>query len=267
MSANNLSNPYFHPLPLLIGDMLAYLVFGVLLIQIYIYRICFPRDSLAIKILVYFVFLADAICVLSDTFTVVGIASGPTDFLNSRHFKFLSVTTPFFGAFIVVFVQFFYCFRIVALRKTARPIAVLIGLIAMAQFSAAMGWLILDSMGNSAHHTLFFYLYHVGGASADVLIAVTMAILLLNGSSLPQTRNVTQKIALLIVETNALTTVLALVSLLLFVCAPGTDYYLSSVTFLVGIYANTLLVMLNERAEMRFTSTNTVFTSSTSDSV
>ncbi|KAJ7752975.1 hypothetical protein B0H16DRAFT_1836147 [Mycena metata] len=177
MSANNLSNPYFHPLPLLIGDMLAYFVFGVLLIQIYIYRICFPRDSLAIKILVYFVFVADAICVLSDTFTVIGLASGPTDFLNSRHFKFLSVTTPFFGAFIVVFVQFFYCFRIVALRKTAWPISVLIGLIAMAQFSAAMGWLILDSIGDSAHHTLFFYLYHVGGSSADVLITVTMAVL------------------------------------------------------------------------------------------
>ncbi|KAJ7752974.1 hypothetical protein B0H16DRAFT_1459692 [Mycena metata] len=106
-----------------------------------------------------------------------------------------------------------------------------------------------------------------GGVShLPVDVSYLMAPILFYPASLPQTRNVTKKIALLIVETNTLTTLLALVSLLLFVCAPGTEYYISSVTFLVGIYANTLLVVLNERAEMRLTSGNT-FTSSTLDSV
>ncbi|KAJ7041804.1 hypothetical protein C8F04DRAFT_1299357 [Mycena alexandri] len=224
-----------------------FFLFETLLIQIYMYRICFPKDSSAIKLLVYFVFFVDAICVVFDTLSVVvGLSAGD-------HTSFSQYPTPVLGSLSAMLVQLFYCFRIRAIRQTAWPIAVLIGIIAAAQFAAGVGWVILRRIGDNFDAkapTILFYLCLVGDATADVGITHTMAVLLLKGSDLPQTRDAVKNIVRLIIETNALTSVLALLAVFLFALNPTGLDFSCPITILRGIYANTLLVVLNKRAVM-----------------
>ncbi|KAJ7168787.1 hypothetical protein C8R46DRAFT_1268286 [Mycena filopes] len=250
---NVLSALYFHPLSKLTGTFLDCFLVGTLLVQICIYRTCFPNDSLKIKFLAHFVFAGSVICAVFETLHVVGISAGDfTTFANSRYLWFAS---PLFGALIAMLVQLFYCFRIVTLRRKAWPVAVLIALIAAAECGGALGWVILGWVGRSMgdrDRIELYYIWLVGGALADVLIAVIMTALLLEtSSSVPQTQDIVKTLVRLIIGTNALSSVVALLGLFLFVFRPHTLDFMCPMMILPGIYANTLLVMLNERAAMR----------------
>ncbi|KAJ7168708.1 hypothetical protein C8R46DRAFT_1191455 [Mycena filopes] len=253
------SELYFqNPTSKLIGLLLNYFLVGTLLVQFYIYRTCFPRDMLVIKMLVYFVLFACVFCGLCETLYVIGVISGAFEtFTGSQYLWFAS---PVFGALMATLVQLFYCFRMVTLCKRVWPLASLIGLVAIAEWAVTLASVVLQWNGSvvaDRHRTILFYFYFVAGAITDVLIAAIMTTLLLRGGSMvPQTRGLVKNIVRLIIETNTLTAIAGLLAILMFLCAPQTLYYLSPTLLIPGIYANTLLVVLNERAVMRLASSD-----------
>ncbi|KAJ7724326.1 hypothetical protein DFH07DRAFT_971275 [Mycena maculata] len=251
----------------LIGALLNFFFFGILLVQVYVYRVCFPKDRLRVKFLVYFILLATTACIClnaADTEYWFGSGFGHTERFSERRNSYFY--TPLVGSFIAMLVQLFFTLRIVIIRFAAWPLAILIALISMAQCVGGMGSGILGYIDAnmkdqnietdlvSMHdqiRTILVYLWLICGSVADILIAITMTVLLLKADVVPATRDMVNSIMRLIVETNIFSAAIALLGLLLFVGSPNTTYFICPMMILSGIYANTLMVSLNIRAITR----------------
>jgi len=96
-------------------------------------------------------------------------------------------------------------------------------------------------------------LWSLSSVVADVLIAIGMTVVFrqarVNGGRF--TNFALLRLVRLTVETNALTTGVALSSFLLFVACPNQIYYTFPVGILGKVYSNTLLVSLNNRIYFR----------------
>ncbi|CAK5264926.1 unnamed protein product [Mycena citricolor] len=247
--------------PQLIGSLLNFFFVGTLLIQVYVYRICFPLDSILTKGLVYFVSLLILVSICLNAADVefwYGSGFGKiARFADSRNSRFY---TPLAGSLIAMLVQFFFAYRIVVIRKVMWPLAVLVGLAGMAQCAGGIGGAAVSYMAVSPKHdherTILVYLWLAGGAAAALLVTVVMIPLSLSTEAKGKRTvgGTITSVARLSVETNAVASVVALLGLLLFVCAPNTTYFVCPVMILPGIYANTLLVALNNRSTTLLTS-------------
>ncbi|KAJ7243913.1 hypothetical protein B0H12DRAFT_1129992 [Mycena haematopus] len=239
----------------LIGSLLSFFFFGTLVIQVYVYRICFPKDSLFVKSVVYFIFLAMTVCTCLIAADVeawfgrgFGNIAGLADARNSRFYN------PLMGSFIGMFVQLFFSYRILSMKRAAWPFALLVGLLAFAQCAGGMGAGIVSYMdgleGDAVHDSvgkILVDLWLIGGATVNVLIACTMTILLRAGA-VSEDCTCVERAVRMVVESNILSVVAALLGLLLFYASPNTSYWVGPLMILPGIYANTLLVTLNTRA-------------------
>ncbi|KAJ7198669.1 hypothetical protein B0H12DRAFT_1244777 [Mycena haematopus] len=255
--------------PFLVGCLLNFFLFGTLLAQVYIYRVCFSKDSWIIKSLVYFLFFAitfDSCLNASDVIFWFGTSFG--DLAGFQDPRFDDFYVSVMGSFIAMLVHFFFCFRVFVMRRAVWPICILIALISIAQFvggvgSGALVYLrehkteVLKSHSFNADDVLslqgrveadLIYVWLIGGPVADVLIAITMATLILTADMQSSTRGIAKNIVNLIIETNALSAAVDLVTLFLFVGFPQKIYCSSTAMNISGIYANTLLATLNNRA-------------------
>ncbi|KAJ7164437.1 hypothetical protein C8R46DRAFT_1352170 [Mycena filopes] len=242
------------PASKLMGSLFNFLLLGSLSIQTYIYRRCFPKDPLAVRFLVHSVLVACLACILLEAMQLVGVNFGAAAGFSQS--PTIWAFTPVFGGLIAMGVQFFYVYRIIIIRRAAWPVGVVIGLISIAQCGSGMGWGILGAMGEPAqsrHRRILINIWLIGGATADVLVipVVTSALLLGASKQQKQTRDIVNNVVRLIIETNALSAAVALVGLFQFVCHPTGMEFIGPTMILPGIYANTLLVMLNQRAAMR----------------
>ncbi|KAJ7290087.1 hypothetical protein C8J57DRAFT_1275152, partial [Mycena rebaudengoi] len=108
-----------------------------------------------------------------------------------------------------------------------------------------------------ARNKFFIHMWLIGSAVADVLIASSMTYLLMSSAE-PGTHHIIKRVVRLIVETNSLTGVLSFFSntwatrvrsLSLQLFPHLTGYFLPRRTMILPeIYANTLLLVLNNRA-------------------
>ncbi|KAJ7186579.1 hypothetical protein C8R46DRAFT_810987, partial [Mycena filopes] len=97
----------------LIGSLLIYFFFGTLVIQVYVYRLCFPKDSLVLKSLVYFLLLAltaSACLTAADVEFWYGSGFGDITRLSDPHHS--RFTTPILGSVIALLTQLFFAYRI-----------------------------------------------------------------------------------------------------------------------------------------------------------
>ncbi|KAJ7433131.1 hypothetical protein B0H11DRAFT_2122755 [Mycena galericulata] len=240
--------------PLLFGSLFNSLSFGILVIQIYVYRACFPKDRLIMKSLVYFVFLVIIVCIclnISDMYYWFG--SGFGDSARLLNLRYSSIYSPILGPLISTPVQLFFCYRIFIIKRSAWPITVLISMIAMAQCVGGLGGGILARddkyrARGGVGIVILSYVWLVSGAVADIIIAVMMTYLVLSTAAHPSTRDVVKDVVTLIIETNSFSALVAILSLGLFIGSGTTNYFECPIVLLPGIYANTLLATLNNRA-------------------
>ncbi|KAJ7911116.1 hypothetical protein B0H13DRAFT_587176 [Mycena leptocephala] len=238
--------------PQLIATLLNFFLFGTLFIQVYVYHACFPKDRLAIKRLVYSVFLAMALCTCFNGADVhYWFGSGFGDIIKLEHAHFAPVYMSIMGSLIALAVQLFFCYRISVFRSGAIRWSVIIAVISFLQAVGGMGAAIKAFISSNQQHdhaqTVLIYLWLVGDAVADLLIAGTMTQLLTKAPE-PQTQDIIRGVVRLLIETNTFSASVAIIGLALFASMPGTNYWLCPCMILPGIYANTLLVLLNIRA-------------------
>ncbi|KAJ7615430.1 hypothetical protein FB45DRAFT_1064357 [Roridomyces roridus] len=248
----------------LIGSLLNLFFFGTLVVQVYVYRLCFPTDNLGLKMLVYYIFLVMLACTLLNIIdTQYWFGDGFGDivrFGNPHHARFY---TPLMGSFVAMLVQLFLAVRIVRLKRSAWPVAVFIGLLALAQCAGGMGCGILGYINEAkllnltqtwrrGHlRTILVYLWLIGGGAADMLIAFTMSYLVLTAKVLPTSRDCVKNVVRLLIETNTLTAVVAIIGLSLYLGMQNTTYFVCPTMILPGLSANTMLVVLNNRRRPR----------------
>ncbi|KAK7048827.1 hypothetical protein R3P38DRAFT_3620124 [Favolaschia claudopus] len=241
--------------PLLLGTLLDFLLCGTLLVQTYAYYILFPKDPFIFKILGYKKHHSTSCFGLPLRSATHCIPFND----DSRNY------IPILTVVIATLVQACFCVRITVIRKAAWPISLLIAVISLAQLVAGVtsGTLafIEDNQPDSSlpgttspnlrQHirVILIPIWIVGGATADILIAVTMTVLLSTATVNESTQSLANKIIRLVLETNSCTAAAANIGVVLYFALPPTNLYLYVPTLaLIGLYANTLLVTLNNRA-------------------
>ncbi|KAK2466589.1 hypothetical protein APHAL10511_001451 [Amanita phalloides] len=240
----------------LIGSLVNYCLYGVLGVQVYIYHYSFPEDKTWIKSLVYSVFTIETIQVCfngSDVFHWFAAGFGNLVMLNQVWF--FPFDTFILGAIIASIVQVFFAYRIWYLNKSYLWMSVIICLVSILQ---AIGGLV---GGVIKFHNKFLSvpvsvpadLWLIGGAVADILIAVTMTILLLRTreETHPMSHTIVTRIVRLTVQSNSLTAGMALLALILYMGIPHTNYFTAPTIFLGKLYSNTLLATFNHRIFLR----------------
>ncbi|KAJ7078541.1 hypothetical protein B0H15DRAFT_954439 [Mycena belliarum] len=240
--------------PLIIGELLGTYLFGILTVQFYMYNLSFPHDPKYIKWLVYVVFLLDlasTIMCFADSYHWFAAGYGNIASLNDIWLS--AFDTRMIGAFLAAIVQCFYCYRLWKLNKYAIPVCIVVVGAALAQIIAGIYGAVVG------HRAVTFaaagplvlsatYVVNIGAAAADVLIAITMTILLTRARTVhAQTDYIVKRIINLTVETNLLSSTLAVLTVILLVGVPNTNYFTCPSIVLGKIYSNSLLLMLNNR--------------------
>ncbi|KAG6833997.1 hypothetical protein H0H93_012693, partial [Arthromyces matolae] len=213
--------------PQIISIMLNWFLYGILVIQTYIYYQCFPDDHLRIKVLVYGVFTLDTIqsvCATADSFHWFGKGYGNLHMLADPYIA--PFDAPILDGMIAFTVQTFFCWRIRVLQKSWwLPSFVFV--FALASLAGA----IASGIGGFQVHNLMrigtlkwqLCLWLVGSAVTDTLIAVSMTYLLLRSRThdYDQTNNILVRIVRLTIETNTLTASVAITVLVCLLAIPN----------------------------------------------
>ncbi|KAI0716167.1 hypothetical protein C8T65DRAFT_125539 [Cerioporus squamosus] len=243
--------------PVFLGAMTSWLIFGISIVQLYIYSMNFPNDRKGLQVLVYWVFILDIFL------TVVAAAMG-WHVLCAGWGRQTNLVTPgwTFSAIgagdgiIATTVQIFYAWRIWVLKKW-RILPALIIVIALAQLASTLSIAAgIANLQNISELLPFFprtTIWLGGGALADMLIAATMVYLLTtakkNSHALKSSDRAINRLIRLSVETGSITAASAIIELGFFLgpATKNTNLHLFFALILGKIYSNTMMTSLNSR--------------------
>ncbi|PFH47408.1 hypothetical protein AMATHDRAFT_6754 [Amanita thiersii Skay4041] len=248
-----------------IGTLFNWALLGTLVLQVYLYQVSFPKDSLWIKLLVYGVFLFDlaqTACATHWAWHLILIHWGD---LSVFKYTYWSMTTSLVLIIVVtVAVQLFFAWRIWKLRGDSifiRFLSTLIVLISLMQGAAELAMGIQLYIGTSdvvqevAIITKPVQVWLIGSFICDVIIACTTITILHQARKmskpLKQTEDLVTKLIILTVETGAITAAMACIELVLFLVNTNNYTYFAPAVIFGKVYSNVLLANLNGRARMR----------------
>ncbi|KAI0261937.1 hypothetical protein BC834DRAFT_412648 [Gloeopeniophorella convolvens] len=120
--------------PLLLGAVWNWTLYGILVVQVYVYSYNFTKDRRAMKILVYVVFFLETLqTALSGADLYYWFVSGFGDIKHLSNPYTSPYNTPIIGAVIFMVVQFFFSYRIWVLSgwKRTWPLCAVICLLSV----------------------------------------------------------------------------------------------------------------------------------------
>jgi len=246
--------------PALFGYVWNWALYGVLVVQLYVYCYNFPKERLPLKLLVYGVFLIETVqTVMSGVDMYYRFASG---FGSLQHLidPYLSpFVGPIIGAIVSLTVQYFFAYRVwIMSNRKSFWLCLLICTFSTVDATAAFtGGIYTHVRGKFASGWMLKVLVYTwlgGNAAADILISMAMIYYLSIrriGMIVPRSNHALTRIVRLTIETNILTTTSGVVSLLLLSIFPNKIWYTCPTSILGKLYSNTLLVSLNNRISIR----------------
>ncbi|KAJ7491076.1 hypothetical protein FB451DRAFT_1221944 [Mycena latifolia] len=248
-------------LPLFLGTMLNWTLFGTLLVQVYIYFTAFPNDLKLTKHLVIFILFLEVLESLSnarDMIHIFGAGWGNAQALDDVGWAWFSV--PVMGAIIACVGQLFFARRIHILGR-GPYIPSLIAIVAVVQLVAGIWTGVVICIAKKfsllqIHNEIATATWLAATALCDLIIVFSTVFYLIR-STQPEFRKTTNvaitRIIMITVETGLLCALFAIFDLYLFVMYKGTNYHLSLCIELSKIYSNSILMVLNSRACMGHT--------------
>ncbi|KAI9063373.1 hypothetical protein FKP32DRAFT_1676424 [Trametes sanguinea] len=248
--------------PLLIGVILAAVMYGVSCSQMYYYYTRYQRDPWHIKLLVTAVWTTDSIHQALISHSVYWYLI--TEYGNPTALTLLSKTIiieVFFNAFTGLFVQSFFAARVYKLSGNKVYLVIPVALLIAGEFAVAMAYSI-----KALYFKTFADLVQIKGlsisinafaAAGDVCIAAILCTILHNSrTGFNKSNTLINKLMVFAVNTGLLTSVCACLSLITILALPNTFVYICFF-FLVGrLYSNSLMATLNARKSLRDASTN-----------
>jgi len=242
----------------LIGILISFLLMGIVIVQTHTYYRKFPGDSTWTKTLVTAVFLLDVgqtICMghVLYYFAVTGYGQPLTLIHPPKSFGFDCLLT----VMLRVVVQLYFSYRIWKLTKklilplisvVLSVVALVFGLIiasnaitltSVPELEAKIEWLLPASLSFSA--------------AIDVYIAVTLVVWLTvqRTRAIKSTSRVLDKLIAWSIQTGVLTSITAIVLVIIFVTMRNNYIWLTFYAFLPKLYSNSLLSILNGRLALR----------------
>ncbi|PPR05663.1 LOW QUALITY PROTEIN: hypothetical protein CVT26_009236 [Gymnopilus dilepis] len=186
---------------------------------------------------------------------------GNVDRLDTVNFSPADV--PMLCAVIAWIVQFFYAFRIYMLRKSFLWISIVIASTSLTQLAAGLvtGHVLIISKGfqlgkfsrfhDDPHFNGAYNVWIISSIVCDVVVAGSLTWLLFKSRKENPTRGASDRIlsrlVYLVVQTNALTTVMAVVSFIGYSILPNSMLF-ACTTYIMGkLYSNALLATMNNR--------------------
>ncbi|KAF7294623.1 hypothetical protein MIND_00998900 [Mycena indigotica] len=249
-------------LPMFIGTLVNWLLFGTLLVQIYIYYAAFPQDPRWAKrgvALVLIVELVETFGNLHDVIGVFGSGWGDLEALDRVGWAWFSV--PVLGPLISSIGQAFFAYRIYLIGQSIY-LPILVCLTSTLQLGAGIwtgvniakaGRFSLLQEDNTVATTLWL----ASTSVCDLLIMAGMVYHLLKSRQREFSRlnPAISKVLLVTVETGMICTIFVLVDLYLFVSHKGTNLHLAMCDPLSKIYSNSILLIFNSRARVTYPGT------------
>ncbi|KAK7464849.1 hypothetical protein VKT23_006054 [Stygiomarasmius scandens] len=242
--------------PLALGYLLSSILYGVLVLQIYLYYIAFPNDRRIIKALVYGCFAlntAQTILNVIDAFDIFG--SGFGDITALQNMRRAGISVPIMTGLISCSVQVFYGYQIYILSRSK----ILVGSIVATAVTQCIGALVEGVYVVKINNLFSFQrktfiectVWLAGSALCDIIIAVSMTIYLLRAKrGFRRTHAIIVRLIRLIIETGTATAIVALIDSILFLTIQRYPYYTLPARCLGKIYANSLMVILNSRMKV-----------------
>ncbi|KAJ8501418.1 hypothetical protein ONZ51_g571 [Trametes cubensis] len=256
--------------PLLIGVILAAVMYGVSCSQMYYYYTRYPRDPWHIKLLlkVTAVWTTDSIHQALISHSVYWYLI--TEYGNPTALGLLSKTIiveVFFNAFTGLFVQSFFAARVWKLSGKKLYLVIPVAILVAGEFSVAMAYSIkalylntfVDLVQIKASRPFPHTQIRINAfaAAGDVTIAAILCTILHQSrTGFSKSNTLINRLMVFAVNTGLLTSVCACLSLITILALPNTFVYICFF-FLVGrLYSNSLMATLNARKSLREGSSN-----------
>ncbi|KAJ7454341.1 hypothetical protein B0H11DRAFT_2287980 [Mycena galericulata] len=243
--------------PLVLGYMWSYFLYGMLVVQVYMYCEAFLRDVLGIKALVWSMFALEtgfSILITIAAWNAFGPGWGDPDTLGELDWTWLAMLA--LNAILAAMAQGFYSWRIWILTNRRLWLPILIGCVILTQVTAAFYCGMVMAIGGRSVPQLFALWREItgwlsGSAACDLLITASLVYILTHHKRASQYRHTAGLINKLIrfsVETGSVTSVAALVEVTLWLtCRKWNIHYIFF--FVLGrLYSNVLMATLNCRA-------------------
>ncbi|KAF7318899.1 hypothetical protein HMN09_00225700 [Mycena chlorophos] len=251
--------------PLFIGLFLNVVLYGIMIIQTYMYFLTYPRDKAWTKAFVAVILLLDTLNTIFDfayLYKCLIKNFGNVEVLARADWLF--ATDPATTAIIAVAVQLFYAWRVKVLTGNLWLVAAVVGS-AFVAFSGGIG----TSVEVHLHPYFINFIsfksvvitWLVGSAVADVIITSILVVHLkshktgLAGSDL-----LVDRIIRMTVQTGLATSLCATIDLILYLTDPVALHLIFNIP-LCKLYTNSLLSSLNSRSTPEGSSADTGLTS------
>ncbi|KAI0313147.1 hypothetical protein OF83DRAFT_1175950 [Amylostereum chailletii] len=244
--------------PVFLGSIAGWFLFGVSVVQLYIYYVTFPSDRKITQYSVYIIFALDTLhSVVITGVAWIPLCAGWGDPAALRHPGFWLGWIPCVSGVVATWVQLFYAWRIHKLGKW-KVVPCMVIFLALAQAGAALAVgissILNDDVANLHNPSMFSrtIIWLGGGALIDVIVTTSMIYLLhaaKKNSIISHRGELTiNRLIRLSAETGTATALSALLELILFLALPETDLHLFVAMMLCKVYTNTLMASLNARA-------------------
>ncbi|KAF9458926.1 hypothetical protein BDZ94DRAFT_1069452 [Collybia nuda] len=238
--------------PVLIGTMMSILLFGIMVVQTYIYFERYKNDATWIKAMVILLFILDA---LSSAFAM----SMTYEYLvkNFGDLEAIVVTNiginayPIFTGLTACIVQCFFARRIDVLterRWLAISIAVLANFQMLAGIGVGIGGAIVKRFSDLGKLKQIILVWLFGSVVTDALITISLVLFLHQAKTgFPGTDHMTARIIRFTVQTGLLTTTCALGVVMAYLISSQSTVDLAFGLPLSKLYTNSLVSSLNAR--------------------
>jgi len=241
--------------PMLLGALWNWTLYGVLIVQLYVYSYNFQGDKTLLKLLVYSVFLvetAQTALTGADLYYWFVSGFGNLDHISSPYLSAFDV--PIIGSVISLTVQLFFVYRIWVLSgKTSWVLCLIICLcsvvVASTSFSAGVYIHIHNKFARNNALIVLTSIWLGVNALSDVLIAGSMLFYLgrRRKENFYFSDHALCRVVRLTIETNVLTTTVGIASFLTVAIFSDKPWFTCPTAILGKLYSNTLLVSLNNR--------------------
>ncbi|KAI9452299.1 hypothetical protein BJY52DRAFT_1288310 [Lactarius psammicola] len=243
----------------MLGALWNWTLYGVLVVQLYVYSYNFPKDRALLKLLVYAVFLVETFQTALtgwDLYYWFVDGFGNLDHLTSPHASGFDV--PMIGAVVSITIQFFLLYRIWVLSERSSWFICLIICLssivsAVAAFYGGVYTARHPKFANGRVLKVLALTWLGGNALSDILIAGSMLYHLgrrRRGAGNFSDHALT-RIVRLTVESNVMTTTVGIISLLMVAIYPNKPWFTCPTAIIGKLYSNTFLVSLNNRISIR----------------
>ncbi|KAF7348889.1 hypothetical protein MVEN_01409100 [Mycena venus] len=254
-----MSTQVFFTGPILIGTQLNWALLGVLMLQVLNFASTYRKERVGIKALVYWLLFLDLTqTALASHFAFCILVSGWGNPLVFIQLPWSSCTVPVLAGFISASVQIFFAWRIYALEgRRNHYILGICGLIVLLALMQSLCAIVngiregIDSqLANFPSFAVGVKIWLIGSAVCDVVIAATMITILARYRKMTpwkKTDNIITKLIYHTVQTGAITAIVAIVDMVLFLIYPQYLFHVAPSFVLGKMYSNVVLATLNAR--------------------